>query len=67
VPAPIKEGIMPFETIAYLAFVISAALVFAAALTYAEWATRHAADPARKPDQAKEQHPHDADPLRKAA
>jgi len=61
------EGIMPFETIAYLTFVISAALVFAAALTYAEWASKHANDPARKPDQPKHEKPHDAHALRKAA
>ena len=58
---------MPFETIAYLAFVLSAVAVFAAALTYAEWATKHANDPAREPDRAKQEPPHDADALRRAA
>jgi fatty-acid desaturase len=60
---------MPFETIAYLAFVVATLGVFAAALTYAEWATRHAND-VRKPAQVRqEQAPHrnDTDTVRKAA
>jgi hypothetical protein len=64
------EGIMPFETIAYLTFVISALTLFAATLTYAEWATRHADDPVRKPEQSgqeKSLQRNDSDPLRKAA
>jgi hypothetical protein len=61
------EGIMPFETIAYLTFVVSAAAVFAAALTYAEWASKRATDPAPKPEQAKQECRHDTDALRKAA
>ena len=35
---------MPLESILYLAFVVAALAVFAAALTYADWATRHATD-----------------------
>jgi len=35
---------MPFETILYLAFVVAVLAEFAAVLTYAEWATRHATD-----------------------
>ena len=61
---------MPFETIAYLTFVVSALALFAAALTYAEWATRHANDSVRKPEQlgqGKPPHRDDSDVLRKAA
>jgi hypothetical protein len=64
------EGVMPFETIAYLTFVLAALGVFAATLTYAEWATRHANDAARKPAQIGQEHaPHhnDTDAVRKAA
>lgn len=61
---------MPFETIAYLTFVVSAFALFAATLTYAEWASKHANDPVRKPARVpQEQRPHrnDADTVRKAA
>jgi len=61
---------MPFETVAYLAFVVSALGVFAAALTYAEWATRHADDAARKSAQVRQEKPvhrNDTDAVRKAA
>ena len=61
---------MPFETIAYLTFVVSALTLFAATLTYAEWATRHANDPVRKPaqfEQEKPLHREVNDALRKAA
>ena len=61
---------MPFETIAYLTFVVSALTLFAATLTYAEWATRHANDPVRKPVQVGQENPphrHGSDALRKAA
>ena len=59
---------MPFETIAYLTFVLSAVAVFAAALTYAEWASKHANDTAREPGQAGERpHRNDSDAFRKAA
>jgi hypothetical protein len=64
------EGVMPFETIAYLAFVITALGVFAAALIYADWATRHANDAARKPAQIQQEEPthrSDTDAVRKAA
>jgi hypothetical protein len=61
------EGIMPFETIAYLTFVLSAVAVFAAALTYADWASKRANGHVRKPDPAKQGRDHDAGALRKAA
>ena len=35
---------MPTESILFLGLVIGALVQFAAALSYAEWATRHAAD-----------------------
>ena len=61
---------MPFETIAYLTFVVSALTLFAVTLAYAEWATRHANDPVRKPEpfgQKKPSRRNDSDVLRKAA
>jgi hypothetical protein len=64
------EGIMPFETIAYLTFVVSALTLFAATLAYAEWATRHANDPVREPAQFAQEKParHNApEVFRKAA
>jgi hypothetical protein len=64
------EGIMPFETVAYLAFVVAALGVFGAALTYAEWATRQADDAARKRTQVRKVEPThrgDTDAVRKAA
>ena len=67
---PNMEGVMPFETVAYLAFVVAALGVFAAALTYAEWATRHANDATRKPAQVQQEKPthrNDTDAVRKAA
>jgi hypothetical protein len=42
---------MPFETIAYLTFVVSAATLVAVTLAYAEGAVRRANDPVRKPAQ----------------
>ena len=33
---------MPLESVLYLAFVIGALILFAAALAYGDWATRHA-------------------------
>ena len=44
---------MPFETIVYVSFVLAALGVFAAALTYAEWAAKHANDAVREPGQVK--------------
>ena len=38
-----RESVMPVESILFLGLVISALAVFAATLTYAEWATRQAA------------------------
>lgn len=64
------EGLMPFETVVYLAFVLAALGVFAAALTYADWATRHANDHVRNVTQAKHgkpANPADTDAVRKAA
>ena len=61
---------MPFETIAYLAFVASALTLFAATLAYAEWATRHANDGVHKPAQFRQEkpaRPNAPDALRKAA
>jgi hypothetical protein len=57
------EGVMPFETIAYLTFVVSAFTLFAVTLTYAEWATRHADDTVPETKQFKqEKSPHRNDP-----
>jgi hypothetical protein len=62
------EGIMPFESIAYLTFVLSAVVLFAVALTYAEWASKRANDPVPKPDLGQEKpHPNETDGRRKAA
>ena len=59
---------MPFESIAYLTFVLSAVVLFAAALTYAEWASRHATDPVPKPELGQEKpHSKGTDGHRKAA
>ena len=35
---------MPIESVLFLGLVLTALAVFAAALSYAEWATRHATD-----------------------
>jgi hypothetical protein len=42
---------MSFETIGYLTFVVSALMLFAVTLAYAEGAVRHANHPVRKPEQ----------------
>ena len=46
---------MPIETIVYLTFIFSAAMLFAVTLAYAEGAVRRANEPARKPEQFKAQ------------
>ena len=61
---------MPLESIVYVTFVLSALALFASALAYADWATRHANDPIRTPArfaQEKLAHDNDAEPVRKAA
>ena len=61
---------MPVETVQYLAFVLSALAIFAAALTYADWATRHANVAARNAEPVgheKPSHRNNADTERKAA
>ena len=61
---------MPLESILYVGFVVAALVLFAAALAYAEWATRHANDGVSKPAQFREgspSHQNDADLVRKAA
>jgi hypothetical protein len=50
-----KEGIMPLESILYVGFVVAALVLFAAALAYAEWATRHANDSVPRPAQFKKE------------
>jgi hypothetical protein len=51
------EGVMPFETIMYVTFVVAALGIFAAALTYAEWAAKHANDAVGEPAHAKPEIP----------
>lgn len=61
---------MPIETVEYLAFVVAALSVFAAALAYADWATRHAKAPEREPAPVQhEKHAHrkETAAMRKAA
>jgi hypothetical protein len=66
-----KEIVMPFESILYVTFVLSALALFASTLAYADWATRHANDPVRMPAHFAEDkpccHDNDAGPVRKAA
>jgi len=49
---------MPVENILYLGLVISSFATFAALLTYAEWATRHAADSTPRRAQTKREPSH---------
>ena len=59
---------MPLESILYVGFVISALAVFASALAYAEWATRHAIE--NTPGQLRREapfHPEELASIRKAA
>lgn len=61
---------MPLESILYLGFVITALAEFAAALSYAEWATRHAPDNASRPAQIRREansRRGEAAPVREAA
>jgi hypothetical protein len=61
---------MPLESILYVGFVVAALVVFAAALAYAEWATRHANDSVSRPAQFKEERPpyhNQSELMRKAA
>ena len=48
---------MPLESILFLALVIAALTVFAAALAYADWATRHAIDDTPRRAQKRDQQP----------
>ena len=50
---------MPVENVFYLGLVISAFVVFAALLTYADWVTRHAADKTPRRAQIKREASHD--------
>ena len=60
---------MPLETVLYLAFVVSMFAIFAAVLTYAEWATRRARthQPPHRKLARKTQPAEEAVPLHKAA
>jgi hypothetical protein len=65
-----KESAMPTESILYVTFVVAALTLFAVALAYAEWATRHASgevSPRERRAPKTPLHREDADVLRKAA
>ena len=51
---------MPVEIIAYLTFIVSAAMLFAVTLAYAEGAVTHANERVRKPEQFKRSNDSDA-------
>jgi hypothetical protein len=59
---------MPIESIMFVGLVIAALVEFAAVLSYAEWATRHATDDERpRRPQIKRDQREEAIPVRKAA
>jgi len=61
---------MPLESILYVGFVVSALILFASVLAYAEWATRQVNNDSSRPEKiAKpaQSRPEAAAPLRKAA
>jgi hypothetical protein len=61
---------MPLESILYLSFVVSALVLFASVLTYAERATRQLNNDSSTPEQNRksaQRQPEETAPLRRAA